>query len=106
MPPYGLNTAKNASRELALRLCALAVSRLSAIASRYARSRAQRVGILDHVGPPAGGGPRREQYKPRRREHPGRKISAHGQIVRDILVGGVAQPRQRHMRGEFAPFRI
>src|SRR5229473_3498778 len=52
-------------------------------------SRAQRVGILDHIGPAAGGGSGREQHEPRCGEHPGRKIAAHRQIVRDILVGGV-----------------
>src|ERR1700681_4640585 len=71
-----------------------------------APSRAQRIGILDHIGPAAGGGARREQHEPRGREYGRRKIAAHRQIVRDILIGGIAQPRQRYMRRELAPLGI
>src|SRR5258706_14284887 len=68
--------------------------------------RAQRVGILDYIGPAAGGGAGREQYETRRREYPRRKISAHRQVVRDILIGRIAQPRQRHMRRKFSPLGV
>src|SRR6266566_242464 len=69
-------------------------------------SRAQRVGILDHIGPAAGGRARGEQHEPRCRKYRRRKISAHRQIVRDILIGSIAQPRQRHVRCELPPLGI
>src|SRR6266436_2882192 len=68
--------------------------------------RAQRVGIFYYIGPAAGGGAGREQYETRRREYPRRKISAHRQVVRDILIGRIAQPRQRHMWRELPPLWI
>src|SRR5260370_38719499 len=55
--------------------------------------RAQRVGILDHVGPAASGCAGRKQYETRRREYPRRKISAHRQPVRDILIDPSATHR-------------
>src|SRR4051812_19651454 len=69
---------------------------------RAVPSRAQRVGILDHIGAAAGGGARGEQHEARGREHAGGKIAAQRQIIRDVLVGGIAQPRQRYMGGEFS----
>src|SRR3974390_1977972 len=69
-------------------------------------SRAQRVGILDHIGSAAGRGARGKQHKARGREHAGREIAAYRQVIRDILGGGIAQARQRYMRGEFPALRI
>src|SRR5260370_42695715 len=68
--------------------------------------RAEGVGILHHIGPAASGCAGREQYETRRREYPRRKISAHRQVVRDILIGRIAQPRQRHMWRELPPLWI
>src|SRR6476659_3235341 len=51
--------------------------------------RAQGVGILDHIGPAASGCAGREQYETRRREYSRRKISAHREVVRDILIGRI-----------------
>src|SRR4051794_7067709 len=33
-------------------------------------------------------------------------MSARGEIVGDLMTGGIAQPRQRDMRREFAPLRL
>ena len=33
-------------------------------------------------------------------------MAAGGEIIGDLPARGVAQPRQRHMRGEFAAFRL
>src|SRR6478735_7520849 len=71
-----------------------------------AHSRAQRVGILDHIGPAAGRRARGEQYEARSHEGAAREIAPHRQIVGDILARRIMQPRQRHMGGEFAPFGI
>src|SRR4051794_6998063 len=68
-----------------------------------ASSRTQRVGILDHVGAATGGGAGREQHEALGPKYLARKIAAHRQIIRDILAGSIVQPRQRDVRGEFAP---
>src|SRR5438132_7508290 len=69
-------------------------------------SRAQRVGILDHIGTAASGGARGEQHEARRHEGAAREIAAHREIVGDILARRIVQPRQRHMGGEFPPLGI
>src|SRR5256885_4465036 len=58
-------------------------------------SRAQRVGILDHIGAAAGGGAGREQHKTLGGKYLAWKIAAHRQIIRDILAGSIVQPRQQ-----------
>src|SRR3569832_844440 len=69
-------------------------------------SRTQCVGILDHVRPAARGGARREQDKSRGCKYPGREIAPHGEVVGDILIGGIALPCQRYMRNELAALGI
>src|SRR6478736_509440 len=71
-----------------------------------APSRAQRVGILDHIGSATGRGARRKQHETRGHEGAAREIATHRKIVGYILARGVMLPRQRHMRGEFASFGI
>src|SRR6185295_16944207 len=49
-------------------------------------SRAQRVGILDHIGPAAGGSARREQHEARGHERPAREIAAYRKIIGHVLA--------------------
>src|SRR5258707_15803381 len=48
--------------------------------------RAQRVGILDHIGAAAGRGAGGEQHEALRRKNPAGKIAAHRQVIRDVLA--------------------
>src|SRR5437764_795400 len=68
--------------------------------------RTQRVGILDHIRPAAGGRARGEQYEAVGGKHPAREIAADREVIRDVLARRIVEPRQRDMRGEFAPLRI
>src|SRR5882757_7132743 len=77
----------------------------SRVTTRYAL-RTQRVGILDHIGPAAGGGAGGEQHETRGHERSTREIAAHRKIIGDVLARSVVQPRQRDMGDELAPFGI
>src|SRR6185312_13432592 len=106
-PPFRLKPAKIASRESVRRVyAALSLSPSLRAEEGKQELRTQRVGILDHIRPAAGGRARGEQDETVGGKHPAREIAADGEVIRDVLARRIVEPRQRDMRGELAPLRI
>src|SRR4051812_10909475 len=61
---------------------------------------------LHHVRPAAYGVARRKKHETLRLEQRRAEMPARGEILGDLMTGGIAQARQRDMRREFASLRL